>query len=175
MNTSHLLEAVRYITGLEVEQATGVTGRLFAPQEVEVEDTAAATLIYSNGAIGAILAGAHLAGAGQGDERFDLYGSRGQLRIPDPYGSGDLQIYLRERWEQFPGSQWHDIPAYPIDIHRAAVDEYARAVENSERPPTDGAVALHILAVVQAIYDSSSHGRAVELSESGTKSPPLRR
>jgi predicted dehydrogenase len=175
MNTSHLLEAVRYITGLEVEQVTAAAGTLFAPAEVEVEDTAAAALIYTNGAIGSILAGAHLAGAGLGDECFDLYGSRGQLKIPDPYGSGDLQIYLRERWEESPGGQWVTLPGHPVDIHRAAVEEFVQAVESGERPPTDGAVALHILSAVQAIYDSSSQGRAVRLSEIGKKSPPLRR
>jgi predicted dehydrogenase len=175
MNTSHLLEAVRYITGLEVEQVTGAAGTLFAPAEVEVEDTAAATLVYSNGAIGSILAGAHLAGAGRGDERFDLYGSRGQLKIPDPYGSGDLQIYLREGWEDIPGGQWVTLPGRPVDIHRAAVDEFAQAVESGVRPPTDGAVALQILAAVQAIYDSASLGRAVRLSETGKTDSPLRR
>ena len=163
MNTSHLLEAVRYITGLEVERAAGVTATLVAP--VEVEDTAAAVLVYSNGAIGSILAGAHLAGAGTGDECFDLYGSLGQLRIPDPYGSGALQVYLREQWQDLPGERWHVLPTGAVDIHRTAIDEYVQAVESGARPPTDGAAALQVLAAIRAIYYSSIEHRAVRIDE----------
>ena len=163
MNTSHLLEAVRYITGLEIERVTGETATLVAP--VEVEDMAAATLVYTNGAIGSILAGAHLAGARTGDEHLDLFGSRGQLRVPDPYGYGSLQLFLREPWEDLPGSAWHSLPTGPVDVHCTAISQFARAVEIGTEPPTRGMDALQILAAIRAIYFSSIEHRAVRISE----------
>jgi UDP-N-acetyl-2-amino-2-deoxyglucuronate dehydrogenase len=163
MNTSHLLEAVRYITGLEIERVTGETATLVAP--VEVEDMAAATLVYKNGAIGSILAGAHLAGARTGDECFDLYGSRGQLRVPDPYGTGTLQVFLRETWEDLPGGSWHSLPVPPIDVHCTAINEFAQAVGHGTQPPTAGSDAIQVLAAIRAIYFSSIEHRAVLISE----------
>src|SRR5512142_599561 len=61
MNTSHLLDAAFYITGLNVNSVSAEIGTLAS--NVEVEDMASATLRFDNGAIGNILAGAHISGA----------------------------------------------------------------------------------------------------------------
>ncbi len=163
MNTSHLLEAVAYITGLQVTRVSGATATLVAP--VEVEDLAAATLIYGNGAIGSILAGAHLAGAQVGDERIRLYGTQGQLKLPDPYGNGQLEVYLRQPWGNLKAGSWQSLPAPPTDVHRSAVEEFALAVTRGEPPSSNGRTASHILATVLAIYDSAARQRMVSIKE----------
>ena len=57
--------------------------------------------------------GAHL-----GDERFDVYGSEGQLRLPDPYGADPLQVYTRQAWPAFglPAETWTALTFPPAPI-----------------------------------------------------------
>jgi UDP-N-acetyl-2-amino-2-deoxyglucuronate dehydrogenase len=163
MNTSHLLEAVGYITDLQVMQVTGVTATLVAP--VQVEDVAAATLIYSNGAIGSILAGAHFAGSQVGDERIQLYGSLGQLRLPDPYGDGQLEVFLRQPWGGLKAGQWQSLPAAHIDVHRSAVEEFVLAVTHHTDPSSNGRTACHVLATVLAVYHAVDRQRMIRIEE----------
>jgi predicted dehydrogenase len=159
MNTSHGLDAVRYITGLEVvriaaEASTWTLG-------IDVEDTAAAVLRFDNGAIGSLLAGAHLAGGG--DEAADVYGTQGQLRLPDAYRQGPLQVYLRQSSGELAAGTWHTLPQPKVDCYAAALDDFARAVLAGRAAPTSGRDARAILAIVLGLYESSATGRVVQL------------
>src|SRR5690242_13327279 len=71
MSSSHLLDALFYITGLKVTRLSAAIGTLAS--SVEVEDTASALLHFDNGAIGNLFAGAHIKGAHH-DERCFIYG-----------------------------------------------------------------------------------------------------
>jgi predicted dehydrogenase len=152
MNSSHQLDIVRYVTGLEVTHVSGQIGSLVAA--VEVEDTASASLRYDNGAIGSLFAGAHLAGAEPGSERIELYGREGQLRLPSLYGDAPIQLFLRRPWGEPPlgAGEWHTLPAAPAAIYQAAVEAFARAVRRGEAPSPDGHDARAILAVVLGLY-----------------------
>lgn len=162
MNTSHQLDAIRYITGLEVTSVSAEVGTLVA--SVEVEDVAAATLRYNNGAIGSIFAGAHLAGAGAGnDEHFDIFGAQGQLKVPDAYGDGALQVFLRQGWGDIPANVWHTLPTPPISVYAEAVEAFAQAVQRGEPAPTSGKDARCVLAVVLAIYQAAAEKRTITI------------
>lgn len=165
MNTSHLLDLLWHVTGREVVRVSGEVETLLAPAEVEVEDSAAATLRFDNGAVGSLLAGAHLAGARQGDECFDLYGTEGQLRLPDPYGTGSLRLFLRRSWNDLPAGEWLDLPTPPVNVFAAAVQDFARAVQNGQPAPTGGHDARRVLATILALYASSAEGRAMPVLE----------
>jgi predicted dehydrogenase len=134
---------------------------------VEVEDTAAAALRYDNGAIGSIFAGAHVAGASLGDERFDIYGTQGQLRLPDPYGSEGLQVYLRQAWKEIPAEKWHTLTAQKTNVYLAALEEFTNALICGNSPPTSGKDARQVLAIILAIYRSAVERRAINISEVG--------
>src|SRR5688572_14207100 len=71
MNTSHLLDAVSYVTGLTVTSVSAEISTLVA--NVEVEDMATAILRFNNGAVGSLMAGAHISGAHH-EECFYIYG-----------------------------------------------------------------------------------------------------
>ena len=162
MNTSHQLDAIRYITGLEVTSVSAEVGTLVA--SVEVEDVAAATLRYNNGAIGSLFAGAHLAGAGAGnDEHFDIFGAQGQLKVPDAYGDGALQVFLRQGWGDIPANVWHTLPTPPISVYAEAVEAFAQAVQRGEPAPTSGEDARCVLAVVLAIYQAAAEKRTITI------------
>lgn len=153
MNTSHLLDALIYMTNLSITSVSGEIGNLIS--NVEVEDMAAATLRFNNGAIGSLIAGAHISGA-HGEESCFIYGTEGQIRLPDPYGSDPLRVYLKRAWGDLTASQWHSISAEPAPVYQLAIEDFARAVQLGGRVPIDAQSARHVLAVVLAIYQSAA-------------------
>ncbi len=160
MNTSHALDGVQHITGLDVVNVTADLATLVA--DVEVEDTAAATLRFSNGAVGSLFAGAHIVGA-EHAERIELYGTRGQIQLPDPYGEGSPAVYLREPWGDLTAARWHTLPRTPTDVYTKAVETFATSV-HSGRPNTAGARnARQTLATVLAIYQSAAERRTIQV------------
>ena len=161
MNTSHLLDALMYVTGLRVTSVAAEVQTLVA--NVEVEDTASAIFRFDTGAIGSLFAGAHIPGAQQ-DEYFHLYGTQGQIRLPDPYGSGPLQIYLKQAFGEYAAGTWHSIALQPVQVHRRAVEEFAKAVQSGQCPPIDAHAARRVLSVVLAMYQSAVEKRTITIS-----------
>lgn len=161
MNTSHLLDVLMYVTGLRVTSVTTEVQTLVA--NVEVEDTASAIFRFDNGAIGSLFAGAHIPGAQQ-DEYFTLYGTQGQIRLPDPYGSGPLQIYLRQTYGEYSAGRWHSIPMQPVTVHQRAIEEFAKAMQSGQCPPIDAHSARQVLSIVLAMYQSSLEKRTITIS-----------
>jgi predicted dehydrogenase len=161
MNTSHLLDALGYVTGLVVTSVSAEIGTLVA--NVEVEDMAAATLRFNNGAVGSLIAGAHISGA-HSEEYCCLYGSQGQLRLPDPYGSDPLRLYLKREWGKFTAGQWHTVPTKPVPVYQCAIEAFAQAVQSSQCAPINGQAARQVLAVVLAIYQSAAERRTISIS-----------
>ena len=161
MNTSHLLDALFHVTDLSVTRVSGQVDNLTS--NVEVEDMAAATLRFDNGAIGSLIAGAHIRGA-RNEECCFIYGTEGQIRLPDPYGSDSLLVYLNRTWENYTAGQWHSIPTYPVPVHQQAIADFARAVRSGGCAPIDAHAARRVLAVVLAIYQSAAEDRTISIS-----------
>jgi predicted dehydrogenase len=161
MNTSHLLDALWYVTGLTVSSVSAEIGTFVA--DVEVEDMATATLRFDNGAIGSLIAGAHISGA-QNDEFCCIYGTQGQIRLPDPYGSDPLRLYLGQAWEEFAAEQWHVIPTESVPVYRRAIEDFARALQTRGCVPIPAQDARRVLAVVLAIYQSAVEKRIITIS-----------
>lgn len=162
MNGSHLLDAVRFVTGLNVVSVSADIGTLVA--SVEVEDTAVATLRFNNGALGSLIAGAHIAGA-KGAERFDVIGTEGQLQLPDPYGSDSWQVFLRQAWGDIPANTWQTLPGAKAPVYTEAVEAFARAVQNGGPAPISGQDARQTLATVLALYQSAEERRAITIND----------
>ena len=160
MNTSHLLDAMLYVTGLTVSSVTAQIGTLVA--NVEVEDMASATLRFQNGAIGSILAGAHIAGA-QDNECCHLYGTQGQIRLPDPYGSGPLQMYLKRPFGQYDSAEWYSLPTKPVPLYERAIEDFTQAVQRGQCAPIDAEAARQVLAIVLASYQSAAEKRTITI------------
>jgi len=161
MNTSHLLDALWYMTGLTVSSVSAEIGTLVA--DVEVEDMATATLRFNNGAMGSLIAGAHIHGA-QNDESCCIYGTKGQIRLPDPYGSDPLWIYFREGWDEWAAEQWHVIPTESVPVYQRAIEDFARALQTKECVPIPAEDARRVLAIILAIYQSAIEKRIITIS-----------
>lgn len=161
MNSSHLLDALFHITGLSVTRVSAEIGTLTA--EVEVEDIAAATLRFDNGAIGSLVAGAHIHGAHH-EEFLSIYGTEGQIQLPDPYGTDPLRLYVTKQYEQFSPGGWHAIATQPVPVYRQAIEEYAKALQHGERAPIDAQAARQVLSIVSAIYRSATEQKVIFIS-----------
>ncbi|HLO18468.1 MAG TPA: Gfo/Idh/MocA family oxidoreductase [Anaerolineales bacterium] len=161
MNTSHLLDALFYITGLVVTSVSAEIGTLVA--NVEVEDMAVATLCFNNGAVGSLMAGAHIRGA-RAEEYCSVYGTEGQICLPDPYGTNPLRIYLNRPYDQFSAKQWHSISIEPVSVYQRAIEEYAKALQSGGCVPIDAQAARRVLAVVLAIYQSAAEKRTITIA-----------
>lgn len=161
MNTSHLLDALFYITDLHVTHVSAEVANLVS--HVEVEDIASATLRFDNGAVGSLMAGAHISGA-HNEERTSIFGTHGTLRLPHPYGNDPLQIYLKEAWREFVAEQWHSIPIKPVQVYQCVIDDFAKAVRSKSEPPVNAQAARQVLAVVSAIYQSAAEQKTISIS-----------
>jgi predicted dehydrogenase len=160
MNTSHLLDALWYVTNLQVTRVAAESGTLVA--HVEVEDTLAATLRFHNGALGSLFAGAHIVGAHAG-EAFEIYGTHGTLRVPDPYSDEPLEIFLRTRWNDIPAATWHMLPRASVNVFERAVQDFARAVQHNARAPINAYDARRVLQIVLALYRAAEEQRVLEI------------
>jgi UDP-N-acetyl-2-amino-2-deoxyglucuronate dehydrogenase len=160
MNTSHLLDALWYITNFQITRIAAESGTLVA--NVEVEDTLAATLRFRNGAIGSLFAGAHIVGA-HAAESFEIYGTQGTLRVPDPYSAEPLEIFLRTRWNDIPADTWHILPRASVNVFERAVQDFAHAVQHNARAPIHAYDARRVLQIVLALYRAAEEQRVLEI------------
>ena len=161
MNTSHLLDALMYVTDLNVTRVSAEIGTMVA--DVEVEDMATATLRFNNGALGSLIAGAHISGA-HNEEFCSIFGTEGQIRLPDPYGSDPLRIYLKRDWNKLNARQWYSISLEPVPVYQRAVQDFAQAVKTRGCVPISARDARQVLSVVLAIYQSAAEKRTILIS-----------
>jgi predicted dehydrogenase len=176
MNSSHQLDIVRFVTGLEVTRVSGEVGTLAVPPELgglkmEVEDTVSASLRYTNGAIGSLVAGAHLAGPETSGESIALYGAHGQLKLPSLYGDDLVQLFLRRPWGEpaWATGEWHRLPHARAHIYQGTVDAFARAVRAREAPSPSGRDARAILAIVLGLYQAAATHTATSIEPAEVK------
>jgi predicted dehydrogenase len=173
MNTSHILDGLWYVTGLGVTRVSAEYGSLVA--NVEVEDTLSATLRFDSGAIGSLYSAAHSIGA-KGDETIEIYGTLGTVRVPDPYGTNPVQVFLREPWGDIPANEWHilsveppgvihDAVGFPTHVFLDALNGFMEAVRNHKPAPIDGYAARRVLEIVLAMYRAADEQCTVELGK----------
>ena len=156
MNVIHQLDLLRMITGMELADVSGYVGTLVADRaEVEVEDTGVAVFRMSNGALGSLVAGAHVAGMTEG-ETIEVDGTEGSLRTPDLYGPGACSVFLRRSWEDVPADTWTAVPAPPTDPFLATIDAFAGAVRDHQPAPVGASDAAAALDVVLRLYAAST-------------------
>jgi len=158
MNSIHQIDALRFITGLEVTKVAGMAATLSA--KVEVEDAAGAVFRLANGALGTLVANAHSIGAENG-ERISIEGVFGRIDLPYALSSNPIRLFLRRDWQQYAAGKWLEIPTAPRDSYAEMVRAFAVAVEEGASSPATATDAAAALAIVQALYESSNTGRTI--------------
>jgi len=158
MNTIHDLDAILWITGLEVAQVQGVIANTSSPGEVE--DYALAILSCSGGTLGSLEAISVLPGGQWPAHRAvnRIYGRHGQIVLPSPWSMDPLALFTRET------GQWREIAPAPVaDARQLAFDDFAMAVLSGSPIPVPGEAGLNASRVLHAAYDAARRGEGVAI------------
>jgi predicted dehydrogenase len=122
--------------------------------EVEVPTHVAGVLDFASGAIGSIVMSFDVWGAEL--PRIEIYGSRGSLSVPDPNQfRGPVRVRLAgdDTWREVPLSH-----GYTSNMRGIGAADMAYAMRSGRLHRASGALAGHVLEVMQAIHESSQSG-----------------
>ena len=125
---------------------------------VEVNTHIAGTLEFESGAIASVVTsfdvwGHHL-------PWIEIHGSEGSLSVPDPNGFDGIVRTVKGGTRE-----WHEIPlAHSTEIGRGAgVADMAYAILSGRPHRASGALAFHVLDIMQSLEESAAQGRHIEI------------
>ena len=155
MNMIHTIDAMRYATGLEPVWVSGLVDTFVSA--VEVEDTAAAVMKLSNGAMYSIQSASSLAGSKP--TWTTIHGKLGQM-IPER----PVRVYTTRTDTPFKAGEWTEV-AVPEDklSYVPYLTVTCKAILEGREVPIPGIEGVKSLAAVMGIYESSKSGKAVKL------------
>lgn len=170
MNSTHSIDYMRHITGLEAERVYSEYDTFLTP--VDVEDFITVVIRYANGAIGIIEASSCIPGGPRpanvhGDR---IYGSEGHLIIPSIWGKPTLWIYTRRDSEFGEANKWHRIEiegqgrTIYVSSAKQFFEDFAEAILLAKEPPITGQDGRKALEVVIAAYESCLKKRVIHLA-----------
>ena len=133
----------KYGTRVKVETATHVAGMMD----------------FANGAIGTIITSFDVWSANL--PRIEVYGTEGSLSVPDPNIFGGMVQVRRAA-----ASEWSTIPlTHSAEVGRGiGVADMAYALTYGRPHRASGALAYHVLDVMEAFEDSSRAGKHIEIT-----------
>lgn len=169
INLIHDIDDLRYICG-EIAEVRAITAN--AARGFPVEDSAAVTLRFANGAVGS----ATVSDAVPAPWSWELASGENPVYPQQPENcyffsgtSGSLALPRMELWRYGDKSGWYaPLAREHIAIERAdpqvrQLQHFCRVIRGEEAPRSSGADATRTLAVVQAIHEAAGSGRAVPL------------
>jgi UDP-N-acetyl-2-amino-2-deoxyglucuronate dehydrogenase len=164
----HTVDLLMWLMG-PVEKVQAFTATL-AHERIEVEDVAAATLTFANGALGVIEAST---GVFPGFlKRIELHGTQGSAVLEEEdikswqfakKARGDEQIIAAMSKKKSTGGGASDPGAIGHHGHATQFADFVKAIKNDTMPAIDGPEARKSVEVILAIYKSAASGRAVKL------------
>jgi len=126
---------------------------------VECPTHTTAILQFANGAVGTITTTFDVWAAQL--PAIEIYGTKGTLAVSNPNSfDGPVRVYLSS------SGQWQEVPlshGYTEQNRGIGVADMAYALRSGRPHRASGALALHVLDIMQSVYDSSDSGCAVEL------------
>jgi len=146
------------------------TGNLV--QHYASEDTAVAILEFASGAKGVVDCLFNVPDASS-KNRLELYGSKGSILAEGTIGQGEIGImtaYLEESGKGYEAAQarvtgpGNTISPLPLNMYRAEVEAFSRAVQDDADPPVGGELGLWSQKVIAACYASAASGRRMTLA-----------
>lgn len=196
-----------YITALvqllgEVAGVTGVTKRSFPQRivtsqphrgetvDVDVDTYVTGTLHFRSGAIGTIFTTFDVHYGPRNQARFEIYGTKGTLAVPDPntFG-GPVRLYRPE--DQTPPTAvdpallgavgeyqgFREIPLmfdYRDNSRALGLADMCRALETGRAHRADAQQQHHVLEILTAFSESSARGAYLPLKTRYTRTAPMK-
>jgi predicted dehydrogenase len=102
---------------------------------------------------------------------FEVYGTQGTIAVPDPNRFSDpVEVATRDEPE------WHEVPVsggYADAGRGYGLADMARAIETNRPHRSSGALAFHVLEIMDAILRSSAEKRVIELTSTVERPEPV--
>jgi predicted dehydrogenase len=103
--------------------------------------------------------------------RIEVYGTEGSLSVPDPntFG-GPVRVHGAHDGE------WREVPlthSYTKNSRGIGLADMAYAMQVGVPHRASGALAYHVLDIMQSIHDSSAQGQHIELNSTCERPAPL--
>lgn len=149
-----------------------ITSQPFCGEKVEVDvpTHVTGTLHFDNGALGTILTTFDVHYENQA--RFELYGTRGTLFLPDPNGfGGPIKLLVPEEGHAVEMPLLYD---YKENSRGLGLMEMADAIKKGRAPRNDSQQLLHVLEILTAFEKSSALGKTIDLETAYTRREAVR-
>jgi predicted dehydrogenase len=165
----HAIDQFQWFMGPAVE-VVGRYATLRHGNYIDVEDTAVATVVFQNGALGSILAastfttnlGFRVAVHGDSGAAVSVWERpEGQQGVNDVWDVPD-ETDQRAIWER----EEQGRPGFP-EFHTLQIQDFLQAIIEDRPPAVTGVDARRSLEIIRAIYQSSRTGQPVSLPLSG--------
>ena len=161
----HTVDLVQWLFGPVVRVSAAVATRI---HDIEVEDTAAAVLEFTNGAIGTIEAATSLYPGYP--RRLEVTGSEGTVILEDD------KIVRRDLRSSGTSAAAAAVPAPPPEnvaspvvsdasAHQRVIEDFISSIRHDVIPATDGREARRSVELVETIYAAAKQQRALEPGE----------
>ncbi|MBQ4451883.1 MAG: Gfo/Idh/MocA family oxidoreductase [Clostridia bacterium] len=148
-----------------------ITSQPFAgtPIDVNVNTYVAGTIKYDSGAIGTLFTTFDVYYPYQA--RFEVYGSRGTLFVPDPNGfGGPVKLFRPEDGEVREVPLMYD---YKENSRALGLDDMAVAIRTGREARADYKQTFHVLDAMTGFERSAQSGRWVKMSTKFKRRPPM--
>jgi predicted dehydrogenase len=149
----YALNAVRYLTGQEPAEVSAFQySTPDDPRFKEVEETISFELRFDSGIVASVLST-----YGFNCNRFQLYGTRGQLESSPFQSYTNNHLYLRRGYDR------QEVPYTPVDHFAAEMDALCTNIAQDTTPLTPGEEGLKDMKIMMAAYESAATGKAVPI------------
>ncbi|WP_152046325.1 Gfo/Idh/MocA family protein [Aureimonas psammosilenae] len=170
----NLLGPVARVAGLSPEprrqRPIGSEPRRGQMIDVEVPTHVAGALQFTNGAVVTVAMSFDV--AGHKHLPLEIYGTEGSLTVPDPNHFGGEPLFLRK------GGEWEPVavtePFADGNYRSIGLADMAAAIRQNRAHRASGALALHVLEVMEAFGRSAETGRFIEIETRPERPAPLR-
>lgn len=166
----HTVDLLTWLMG-PVAQVQAFTATL-AHERIEVEDVAAATLTFANGALGVIEASTAVYPGYL--KRIELHGTKGSATLEEEdikswefatKARGDDAIIEAMKKQKSSGGGAADPAAIGHHGHALQFADFVKAIQKDTEPAVNGPEARKSVEIIVAIYKSAKTGKAVKLAQ----------
>ena len=170
----HIIDMVLYLMGERIVEVSAMLGNQ-NPEPIEVEDTGLLVFRFSDGAMGTLYAGYHLAGPERDvwDMFIGLRGADGYaslpLHSPGVPSSEDRSVIYSQAPTWVTGGRREqnfeipEAPGYGGVMAEQLFSAFLRAGRAGELAPSPIEDAVHVLEIVEAAKESSETGHVVRI------------
>lgn len=161
---SHCLDLLEMFFGRIARVACSTANRVHSYPS---EDTAVVLAEFASGSRGVVDVLFNVPDASSRN-RLELYGSAGCILAEGTIGqgeAGEMTAYLEVASAEYDAQQARaagttsEIKPRPVNMYRAEVEAFSRAIIDGTSPPVDGEAGLWVQKVLAACYESAKSGR----------------